>query len=100
MVDAGGVVIEVLETKGFTGSPSATDLKAWVDTYKLPVTTVMDPPGTGTTTFTALGQRETTYILELKTMKILRHIVGDTTGTVTPGIDKGITEILALLAKP
>jgi hypothetical protein len=98
VVDAGGIVVEILETKA--GGPTAKgDLDAWITKSKLPVTSVIDPPGTGTPTFTALGQRETTYILDLKTMKILRHIVGDTTGLVTPGVVQGINEILVLLKK-
>lgn len=96
VVDAGGLVIEVLETDA-GGPVSKSNLDAWITTYKLPVTSMMDPPGTGTPTFKALGQRETTYIIDLRTMVILRHIVGDTTGLVTPGVDTGISEILTLL---
>lgn len=96
MVDAGGLVVEVLETKSLA-PVSKTDLDAWIDKHKLPVTSMMDPPGSGTPTYKALGQRETTYIVDLRTMVIVRHIVGDTTGFATPGIDQGITEILKLL---
>ena len=98
MTDAGGIVIEILETKSFA-SVTKADLDAWIDSAKLPVTSMIDPPGTGTPTFTALGQRENSYIVDLSTMKIVRFIVGDTTGTKTTGLSQAITEILALLAK-
>ena len=97
VVDAGGVVIEILEAN--TGGPvSKADLDAWINAYRLPVTSVMDPEGTGTPSFDALGQRETTYIVDLRTMTIVERIVGDVTGFATPGIDTGIAHVLSLLA--
>jgi hypothetical protein len=102
VADAGGLVIEILATKGFTAgsAPAKADLDAWIDSFKLPVTTVMDPPGTGTPTFNAIGPRETSYIVDLKTMKIVKRITGDTTGANSVTImDGAIADILALLAK-
>ena len=60
----------------------------------------MDPPGTGTPTFDAIGPRETSYIIDLKTMKIVKRILGDTSGASSVAImDDNIAQILALLAK-
>lgn len=98
-MDAGGLVIEVLEARA-GGPVTKNDLDAWINAAHLPVTSVMDPEGTGTPTFSALGQRETSYIVDLRTMVIVRHIPGDVTGLATPGIDKAITEVLGLLAGP
>ena len=89
-------MIEILATKA-GGAPAKSDLDAWISAPKLPVTTVMDPPGTGTPTFNVLGPRETAYIINLATMKIQRRILGDTTGTKAPSIDQAVAEILVLL---
>ncbi len=93
------MIVELLESNNIGSSPvTMTQLKAWVDTYKIPVTTVMDPPpDTGLTSYKVLGQRETTYIVDLRTMKIVKRILGDVTGAFTPGLDSGITQIIALL---
>jgi hypothetical protein len=74
---AGGLVIEVLETSGFVAIASMTDLTSWVNKYSLMVTTVKDPDSsTGTPTLTEFGRRDQAYIVDLTTMKILQYIDG------------------------
>jgi hypothetical protein len=80
VVQAGGVVIEVLETTDFVGQATQMSLQQWIGKYNLPVTTVKDPDGTGTPTFDTLGPREHAYIVDLTTMKILQVIMGDYSG--------------------
>jgi hypothetical protein len=99
VVDAGGVVIEVLETTGFTAQATKADLMAWIDKYSLPVTTVKDPDGTGTATFNLLGRREQAYILDLSTMTILQIIEGDITGLGATSGGKALTAMHTLLGK-
>ena len=98
MVDAGGIVIEILETK-FGGAVAKGDLDTWVNTYKIPTTSVMDPPGTGTKTFDTWGRRENTFIVDLKTMKILKKISGSIAGIGDSSVKTGVAFILPLLAK-
>lgn len=93
------MIVELLESD-LIGSRAVTQtqLKAWVDTYKLPITTVMDPPpDTALTSFKILGQRETSYIIDLRTMKIVKRMLGNVTPIGTPGVDAAITQTIALL---
>jgi hypothetical protein len=99
VVQAGGVVIEVLETTGFTTQATQSGLQAWVNKYSLPVTTVKDPDGTGTATLNALGGREHAYIVDLTTMKIVDVISGDITGIGATSGGLGLTEMHTLLGK-
>jgi hypothetical protein len=102
VVQAGGVVIEVLETTGFTAQATQTSLQQWIGKYQLPVTTVKDPDGTGTATLTALGGREHCYIIDLTTMKILDFITGDDLGGGTDtqySANQCMTQMHTLLGK-
>jgi len=77
VVQAGGVVIEVLETAGFVAIASMTDLQSWVNKYSLMVTTVKDPDSsTGTPTLTQFGHRDQAYIVDMTTMKIIQVLTG------------------------
>lgn len=80
IVTAGGAIVEVLETKFVSANPSKSDLDAWINTYRIPVTSVRDPDASGLTTYRALGVRETCYLLDLSTMKIVQKINGSTAG--------------------
>ena len=102
VVQAGGVVIEVLETTGFITQASQTGLQQWIGSYKLPVTSVKDPDGTGTATLNALGGREQAYIVDLTTMKILDVIQGNHNGggaATSYAANLGMTEMHTLLCK-
>lgn len=99
VVNAGGVVIEVLETTGFTTQATKSDLTNWVNKYSLPITSVKDPDGTGTPTLNALGQREQAYIIDLTTMKIIQIIAGDISGVGATSGGKAMTAMHTLLGK-
>ncbi|MGH7294503.1 MAG: redoxin domain-containing protein, partial [Polyangiaceae bacterium] len=99
VVDAGGVVIEVLETAGFTKQATQANLQAWINKYSLPITTVKDPDGTGTVTLNALGGREQCYVVDLTTMKILQVIKGDITGIGATSGGLCMTQMHTLLGK-
>jgi hypothetical protein len=99
VIDAGGIVIEVLITTGFTSAPKKTDLDAWINKYAIPVTTVKDPDGAGTPTMTALGGREQAFIIDLKTMKILQVIQGSLSGATDTSGKKGMVAMHQLLGK-
>ena len=97
MVDAGGAIVEILGTRG--GSPvKKSDLDTWITTYKLPVTAVIDTPaGSGTATLSYFGIRETCFIVDVKTLKIVKKVNGSVTGTGTSSVGQLIPEILTLL---
>ncbi|HEY8091054.1 MAG TPA: hypothetical protein VIF09_24495 [Polyangiaceae bacterium] len=99
VVAAGGVVIEVLETTGFS-APAKTDLDAWVNNFMLVNTAVKDLDGTGTPTFNTLGPRDHAYIIDLTTMKIVDYITGSysNAGTNNSGA-LAMTEMHTLLGK-
>jgi len=99
VVQAGGVMIECLETTGFVSQATQSSLQAWVNKYQLTITTVKDPDGTGTATMNALGQREQAYIIDLTTMKIVEIIAGDITGIGATSGGLGMTEMHKLLGK-
>jgi hypothetical protein len=99
VVAAGGVVIEVLETVGFTAQATQAELEHWVDFFMLPVTTVKDPDGTGTPTLDTLGQREQAFVIDLRTMTIVDVIQGDLTGIGPSSAQVGFAEMLRLLGK-
>lgn len=99
VVAAGGVVVEILETTGFTTQATKTSLDAWINKYQLPITTVKDQDNAGTYTLTNLGGREHAYIIDLTTMKILQIISGDITGAGATSGGKGLTEMHTLLGK-
>jgi hypothetical protein len=88
----------VLQTKAF-GAVSKSDLDAWANTYKLPVTAVKDPDGTGTATYNALGVRETVFELDLSTMKILKVIHGSTAGIPPSAVQQATADLHTLLGK-
>lgn len=99
MLDAGGTVVQILESRAL-GPAKKADLDAWVTKYAVVTTTLIDTPaGTGTKTLSVYGQREQIFIVEMKTMKIVKKISGSVTGTGTPSITQGIPIILGLLAK-
>jgi hypothetical protein len=99
VVDAGGVVVEVLEDGALFGQQATrSDVDAWINTYGLTVTTVIDAPGAYGQTLTALGIREGTVIVEIPSMKVVWYDAGDQSGALTTGASKAIDETLRLLS--
>jgi hypothetical protein len=97
VLDAGGVVVEVLQSSR-KAEPTLAELDAWITTYELPVTSVMDrDPDAETETFDALGVREQIFIVELSTMKIVFQVNGSTAGIGDPSAKTAIDHILTLL---
>jgi len=90
------VVVEILETNAF-GPVSRTDLDAWINTFRLPITTVMDPPGVGLRTFMTYGIRETVFIVDLATMRIVRRFNGSVAGIGPSAIAQAVTEVMRLM---
>jgi hypothetical protein len=108
VVQAGGVVIELLETAGFVDIATQTDLETWINdptatggAHALHVTTVEDPGATGTPSpsLAFFGQREQAYIIDLTTMKILQYIDGDITGIGATSGGLAMTAMHQLLGK-
>jgi len=94
--DAGGAVVEILETKAFSTVTKA-DLDSWIQAYNLPVTSMRDPDNMPSGTYDALGIRETVFIVQLSDMKILTVINGSTAGVQPNAVRQAIPMILALL---
>lgn len=92
------MIIEVLETKGFA-APVRADLDAWITTYKLPVTSLIDSASTPLATFNAYGQREQAFVVDLRTMKILKKVEGSVFGTGDSSVKQLIPFLLELLVK-
>jgi hypothetical protein len=91
VVQAGGVVIELLESTEFAYVPTQMQLTTWVSDktlsdgsgvtpHQLFVTSMEDPdPGNGTVAAPSLaffGHRDQAYIIDLTTMKILQVVAG------------------------
>jgi hypothetical protein len=92
VVKAGGAVVEIL----MTGSPGAAHdgLDAWIEAYNLDVTTVAPTDGF---TMSELGVRETCFIVDLSTMKIVWKDNGSLAGIGDSSAKTGIAKILTLL---
>ncbi len=97
VITAGGVVIEILETNGFVVAANRTNLDAWVNAYHLPVTALVDPPGAGTATLSAYGIRESVFVVDLATMRIVRKFNGSVAGIGQSAIGQAVPVILGLL---
>jgi hypothetical protein len=96
ILDAGGVIVEILATTSGR-VPMRSELEGWINTYRLPVTTVMDPAGVGTRTLNTYGIRESLFIVDLRTMRIVNKYLGDVSGQMPPSMSQGIPRMLELL---
>lgn len=89
VVDAGGVVIEILGSVG--GQPAALDdLTIWSDTHGFSTTVMMDG-GASLAAKTALGPHHHYWVVDLDTMMIVAD-------SATPPVTPGVTETLNRLA--
>lgn len=97
LIDAGGTVIEILESTALAPS-SKSDLDAWINAVGLQVTSLKDPDGTSTTvTLNTYGIRETVFLVDLSTMKIVDKYNGSLAGAGTSSIGQAIPTFLMLL---
>lgn len=55
-------------------------LDAWVNRFGLRVTALIDPPNVGTRTLSTYGIRESAFIVDLATMRIVRKANGSVAG--------------------
>ncbi len=90
-------MIEILESTGL-GISSKGDLDAWINTYGLHITSVKDPDDAGTTiTLNTWGIRETVFLVDLSTMKIVDKYNGSTAGVGTSAVGMAVPTFLMLL---
>jgi hypothetical protein len=104
VVQAGGVLIEVLESSGFVNTASKANLDAWVNKYSLMVTTVKDPDGPNgslpaSPSLAFFGRRDQAYIVDLTTMKIIQFIPGDIGAGTDNSAGVGMAAMHTLLGK-
>jgi hypothetical protein len=99
VVDAGGVVVEILQTSAFA-EPTEEQLDNWINTYDIGVTSVIDrDPDAETETFTALGDREQVFILDVSTMTVVYQFDGNNFGTPPASTVAANDDILQRLAQ-
>jgi hypothetical protein len=91
-------VVEVLES--YSGGPvSRANLDAWVTTYGLRVTAVIDPPAERVTrTLSTYGIRESLFVVDLRTMRIVNKYNGSVAGIGASSVSMATERILQLLA--
>jgi hypothetical protein len=95
---AGGILVEVLETASF-GVPTKANLDSWAGKYMLYNTTVTDL-SSSLTTYNTLGHRDQAYIIDLATMKVLKVFTGSVvnSGSLNSG-PSGMAYMHMLLGK-
>ena len=91
-------MVEILQTYSFQPVTRA-NLDAWVNTYRLRVTAVIDPPEERVTrTFMTYGIRETLFVVDLRTMRIVNRFNGSTAGVGQSSVAMATERVLQLLA--
>ncbi len=97
MIDAGGAVVEVLES--YAGGPvTRAQLDAWVNTYRLPVTSLIDPPAERVTrTLMTYGIRESLFVVDLRTMRVVTKYNGSVAGVGPSSVAMSVARALELL---
>lgn len=98
MIDLGVKIVEILSSR-LGQTTTKADLDAWVTTYNLDVTSMIDAADSPRGALTAAGIRETAWIVEMPSMKILWMSHGDVTGQKPPTIVEAETELHTLLGK-
>ncbi|MFO0604343.1 MAG: hypothetical protein U0324_14265 [Polyangiales bacterium] len=89
--------MEILETTSL-GPVTRTNLDAWVTTYGLRVTSVIDPPAERVTrTFMTYGIRESLFVVDLRTMRIVNKYNGSVAGVGASSVSMATERILQLL---
>lgn len=98
MIAAGGRVIQILMTNGGQRATRSA-LDAWVNRFDLRITALIDPAGVGTRTLNTYGVRESAFIVDLSTMRIVRKINGSVTGIGPSAISQIVPTLLDLLRR-
>ena len=99
IIEAGGKIVEILSTYLIGQATTRDQLDAWITTPNLNVTAMIDGPETPMAALTAAGVRETAWIVEMPSMKIVWASNGDVTGQAPPTIVEAATEMHNLLGK-
>ncbi len=85
----GPAVVEVLGSMSIQATPAdRAHLDAWITTFGLGVTTVIDAPGHDFATLQSFGVRETALVLDLATMGVVYR----STGTLAPNGPTGLDD--------
>lgn len=98
MIAAGGRVIQILMTNGGQRATRSA-LDAWVNRFDLRITALIDPAGVGTRTLNTYGVRESAFIVDLSTMRVVRKINGSVTGIGPSAISQIVPTLLDLLRR-
>lgn len=99
LLQSGAVVLEVLAASSNAPAPRS-QLDAWVNTYDLRVSAVIDPSGVGTRTLNTYGIRESVFIVDLRTMVIVEKYNGSVAGIGPSGVAQALPRLRELLAEP
>jgi hypothetical protein len=85
----GPAVVEVLGSISIQALPAdRAHLEAWITTYALNVTAVIDAPGHAFATLQSFGVRETALVLDLATMQIVFRSTGNLAPDGPTGLDE------------
>ena len=76
-----------------------SNLDAWVNRCYLRITALIDPAGVGTRTLSTYGVRESAFIVDLSTMRIVRRINGSVAGIGPSAISQIVPTLLDLLRR-
>jgi hypothetical protein len=97
-IEAGGVVVDVLHAGPIGLPPSPGDVLAWAKAEDLHISVVKPKDGE---TLAQLVSREWTYVIDLKTMKIVWKGFGSYSGGAnsSTNINAGLTQLMTLLGK-
>ena len=89
--ERGALVVEVLGSSEFTNPADRAHLDAWVTTYELSFTSVIDAPGHELATLNAVGIRETALVIELTTMQVMFRATGNLAQDGPTSLDTALT---------
>lgn len=93
------MIVEILQTGNTVTAPTKKNLDDWIRARLLKFTCVIDPPSAPLASLQTYGRRENTWIVDTRTMKILRRVTGSTNGTGVSSTKQAIPYLLELLAK-
>ena len=91
VVDAGGVVIEIMGSNAEQPA-SLADLTAWTESFGFTTTTMMDAEGLNLAAKGALGPHHHYWVIDLETMVIVADAA---TPPITPGVTETVTRLEA-----